>query len=148
MSKVLNVDTVIDKLGDVIKLDYDAIAAYKAAIDRLDSMAYKTKLREFLADHERHVSDLSEIVREEGGTPPDSGDYKQILTKGQVIIADLAGDRAILKAMKLNEDQTNSLYEKMVDQNFPDHIHTLLKKGLSDEQRHRAWIETTLEKDS
>lgn len=148
MSKVLNVDTVIDKLSDVIELDYDAIAAYKAAIDRLDNTAYKTKLREFLADHERHVSDLSEIVREEGGTPPDSGDYKQALTKGQVVIADLAGDRAILKAMKLNEDQTNSLYEKMVNQDFPDHIQTLLKKGLSDERRHRAWIETTLEKDS
>lgn len=148
MSKVLNVDTVIDKLGDVIELDYDAIAAYKAAIDRLDSAAYKTKLREFLADHERHVSDLSEVVRNEGGTPPDKGDYKQVLTKGQVIIADLAGDRAILKAMKLNEDQTNSLYEKMVNEDFPDHVHTLLKKGLADERRHRAWIETALESES
>lgn len=144
MSQMLNADSVIKKLTDVVELDYDAAAAYREAIDRLDNTAFKTKLQEFLRDHERHISDLSEVIRKEGGTPPDSGDFKKVLTKGKVQLADLAGDEAILKAMKTNEDQTNSKYESMVEENFPNHIRTLLKQGLEDERRHRAWIETTL----
>lgn len=144
MNQILNADSIIKKLTDVVELDYDAVAAYQEAIARLDDGAAKAKLQEFQRDHERHISDLSEVIRKEGGTPPDSGDFKKVLTKGKVQLADLAGDDAILKAMKTNEDQTTSKYESMVEEDFPSHIHTLLKRGLEDERRHRAWIETTL----
>jgi uncharacterized protein (TIGR02284 family) len=131
-------DSIIEKLTDVVELDYDAIAAYKAAIERLESADYKAKLKEFLSDHERHVRDLSEAIRGMGGNPPKGGDAMKILTKGQVVIAGLAGDKAILKAMKLNEDQTNSMYEDAVKDNYPEDIHALLQDGLADERRHRA----------
>jgi len=144
MNQMLNADSVIKKLTDVVELDYDAAAAYREAIERLDDTASKAKMQEFLRDHERHISDLSEVIRKEGGTPPDSGDFKKVLTKGKVQLADLAGDDAILKAMKTNEDQTTSKYESMVEEDFPNHIHTLLKQGLEDERRHKAWIEMTL----
>lgn len=145
MSEILNKDSIIKKLSDVVELDYDAVAAYQEAIQRLENTTFKSRLTEFVKDHERHISDLSEVIRQEGGTPPDSGDFKKILTKGKVQLADLAGDEAILKAMKTNEDQTNSKYESMVEEAFPDHIHTILTKGLEDERRHRAWIVTTIE---
>lgn len=145
MSDTLNKDSIIKKLSEVVELDYDAVAAYKEAIERLDETSFKNTLMDFMKDHERHISDLSEVIRQEGGTPPDSGDIKKVLTKGKVQLADLAGDKAILKAMKLNEDQTNSKYESMVEEDFPDHIHTLLKKGLEDERRHRTWLVTTID---
>ncbi len=144
MNQMLNSDSVIKKLTDVVELDYDAASAYREAIDRLDDTASKSKLQEFLRDHERHISDLSEVIRKEGGTPPDSGDFKKVLTKGKVQLADLAGDDAILKAMKTNEDQTISKYESMVEEEFPNHILTILEQGLKDERRHRTWMETTL----
>lgn len=140
MSNVLDSDTIVKNLDNLIELDYDAIAAYKEAVDRLESPAFKTRLKEFLGDHERHVEVLSELVRAEGGTPPKSGDFKKILTKGQVVLADLGDDKAILKAMKVNEEQTNSKYEKAVEEGFPNHIQSLLEQGLADERRHREWI--------
>jgi uncharacterized protein (TIGR02284 family) len=146
MKSVQKKDSIIEKLTDVVELDYDAIAAYKAAIERIDSADYKAKLKEFLADHERHVRDLSEAIRRIGGNPPKGGDAMKILTKGQVVIAGLAGDKAILKAMKMNEDQTNSMYEDAVKENYPEDIHALLQDGLADERRHRAWIENTVER--
>jgi uncharacterized protein (TIGR02284 family) len=146
MRKAQQKDSVIEKLTDVVELDYDAIAAYKAAIERLESADYKAKLKEFLADHERHVRDLGEAIRRVGGNPPKGGDAKKILTKGQVVIAGLAGDKAILKAMKMNEDQTNSMYEDAVKDDYPEDIHALLEDGLADERRHRAWIENTVER--
>lgn len=146
MNQTLNEDTIIKKLSDLVELDYDAVAAYKEAVDRIDDSSCKAKLKEFLKDHERHISDLSGVIRNEGGTPPDSGDIKKVLTKGKVQLADIAGDEAILKAMKTNEDETTSKYESMVDEGFPSHIHTILQQGLEDERRHKAWIKTTLDK--
>ncbi|MDQ2078513.1 DUF2383 domain-containing protein [Marinimicrobium sp. ABcell2] len=145
MSTATQSDVMIKSLNNVIQMDFDAIAAYRAAIERVETIEYKAKLLEFLVDHERHVAELSEVVRAEGGTPPDRGDFRQFLTKGQVVIANLGGDITILKAMRMNEDQTNKKYEHASIEDFPEHIHTLLLNGLADERRHRAWIRATLE---
>lgn len=144
MTTTLSTEDIAKNLSNLVELDFDAIAAYKAAIERLENPTYKAKLTEFLGDHERHIRELSDVVRTAGGTPPDSGDAKKILTKGKVVIADMGGDKAILKAMKSNEDQTNAKYEKAVDENYPLEAQTVLQGGLADERRHRAWIELTL----
>jgi uncharacterized protein (TIGR02284 family) len=145
MSTVTDSKEVVSKLNNLIELDYDAIAAYQSAIERLENQSYKTKLGEFLADHQRHITELSKAVREEGGEPQSDGDAKKVLTKGKVVLADLMGDEAILKAMKTNEDQTTSKYEKALTDGFPESIQPILQKGLADERRHKAWLETTIE---
>ncbi|MDO8862065.1 DUF2383 domain-containing protein [Haliea sp. E1-2-M8] len=146
MTTVMDSKQIISDLGDLIELDYDAIAAYQAAIERLDTAAYREKLTEFLGDHERHVKELGEAVRKEGGSPPTKGDAMKILTKGKVVLADLLGDAAILKAMRANEEVTNKKYETAVEKGYAEHIQALLRKGLADERRHKGWIETTVEK--
>lgn len=133
-------------LNNVIELDYDAIAAYEAAIERLENPQYKSKLEEFKHDHERHVEVLGKLVQAHGEKPSSSGDIKKILTKGQVVIGGLVGDSAILEAMKLNEDQTNKKYESEVAEDFPQDIHQALEQGLADERRHRDWITQTLDR--
>lgn len=145
MTTMLNEADVNEKLHDLIELDYDAIAAYRAAIERIEDTAFRSKLIEFQEDHERHVTEFSAVIQKQGGTPPDSGDFKQILTAGKVKIADTIGsDEAILKAMIANEEQTNSKYEEMLQENFPAPVHTLLEKGLADERRHRAWMKSAI----
>jgi uncharacterized protein (TIGR02284 family) len=137
---------IISELSDLIKLDYDAIAAYKSAIDRLDNADYRAKLTEFLGDHERHIKELGKAVRNEGGTPPTEGGLMKILTKGKVVIASLLGDEAILKAMKANEEVTNTKYEEAVETGYADSIQTILRQGLADERRHKDWISAAIEK--
>lgn len=144
MNTTLDSNTVIKDLNNLVELDYDAIAAYEAAIERLDSPDYKAKLTDFLGDHQRHIQELGTAIQREGGTPEESGDAKKVLTKGQVVIANLGGDDAILKAMKRNEDQTTDKYEKAVEKGYPEHIQSLLERGLADERRHKSWIESTL----
>lgn len=135
---------IVIHLNDLIELDYDAIAAYQAAIDRLENSTYQGKLAEFRSDHQRHITELGDLVRKEGGTPQEDGDAKKVLTKGKVVLANLAGDEAILKAMKTNEEQTNSKYENAVEAGYPEPVHSVLQRALSDEERHKAWIEATL----
>jgi len=90
-----------------------------------------------MGDHERHVEELGKAVREEGGTPPSDGDAMMILTKGKVVIAGLVGDKAILMAMRANEEVTNTKYEDAVATGYPAPIQAILRRGLSDERRHK-----------
>jgi uncharacterized protein (TIGR02284 family) len=133
---------VIELLTSLIELDYDAIEAYKAAIQRMDELSDRSQLASFLEDHQRHVTDLGEVVVELGGTPPAGGDMKQILTKGKVVLAGLAGDRVVLEAMKTNETDTNTAYERAANRaDLPSNARIIIEKNLDDERRHKAWIE-------
>lgn len=145
MEAVIDTKEVISDLGDLIHLEYDAIAAYRSAIERLDTADYKAKLTEFLGDHERHIEELGNAVRDEGATPPTEGDAKKILTKGKVVLADLAGDKAILTAMKANEAVAKTKYEDAVEKGYAEPIQAIVRGGLADERRHKDWIDTTLE---
>lgn len=136
---------VISKLRDLVALEFNAIETYEAAIERLEDLDYRAKITEFLGEHERHLMELCDAIIEEGGTPPDGGDYKQFLTKGPVVLAGIGGDKAILQAMLLNESLTNRLYENANDEIFPGYIQLKLKQALGDVRHHRVWIESAIE---
>ncbi len=138
---------IVEHLRALIHLDFDAIEAYEAAIERLDHVGYKEQLREFLADHRRHTRELGDSVITLGGTPPTQGDVKRYLTKGKVVLATIAGDRAILRAMRSNEQQTNEAYERALNELGAAtlEVRRVIERGLGDERRHRAWLEAQLE---
>jgi uncharacterized protein (TIGR02284 family) len=136
---------LVSLLDALLELDYDAIEAYRAAIARIDDSDDRTQLASFMADHERHTRDLRPLIVGLGKEPSKGADMKQWLTKGKVIIAGLAGDNAILMAMKTNEDDTNTAYERATarDDLTPD-VRVVIERNLGDERRHRAWIEARL----
>jgi uncharacterized protein (TIGR02284 family) len=138
--------TIEDLLYDLIELDYDAAAAYQTAIDRLDDPAFRTSLSEFKRDHLRHIDELGAILSGMGRTPPKQGDMKSLLTRGKVVIGRLTGgDKAILEAMRTNEADTNTAYERAVQ--FRDlslDCRDVVERGLEDERRHCEWILSTL----
>ncbi len=137
---------IADLLNALIELDLDAVEAYEAAIERLQDPADKVRLGEFKQDHQRHVSELQPIVSEFGEKPAAVPDFKRVLTKGKVVLGSLLGDRAILVAMKTNEDDTNTAYDRAVDRDdLPTHISGVLMRNRADERRHRAYIEKRLE---
>lgn len=131
-------------LEKLIRLDFDAVEAYEAAVARLDDAEAKRMLGEFRVDHLRHTQNLGEHLRQAGHTPPSEPDAKRILTQGKVIIGGLVGDKAILRAMMSNEDDTNSAYERAGHENLPQEIQRTVLGNLEDERRHRAWIEKKL----
>lgn len=137
---------LVDALNSLIELDFDAVEAYQAAIDRVSSARDKGELGTFMADHERHTRELAAHVVRLGGRPKEKGDLKAVLTKGKVVVAGLMGDKAVLTAMKDNEDDTNQAYENATARDDCDaELMALLHRNLSDERRHRSWIERRLE---
>jgi uncharacterized protein (TIGR02284 family) len=137
---------IVKILNELIELDYDAIEAYEATIARLESMPHKLRMKEFCMDHERHTAELAQAVAGLGGTPSKGPDVKRFLTKGKVVIADMVGgDHTILGAMRLNEEVTNKAYEAALKaEGLQPAIRTLLERNLSDERRHREWLNQTL----
>jgi uncharacterized protein (TIGR02284 family) len=135
----------LNLLGDLASLDYDAIAAYDSAISRIDSPQFKQQLQQFREDHQRHTVELGSIISQLGGAPPSGAGAKSMLTQGKVVLGSLIGDKAILVAMNSNEDDTNTAYERAVNHKAR-HASTeeVLRRGLADERRHRAWMEEVL----
>lgn len=135
----------LNMLGDLMSLEYDAVAAYDAAIRRIDDPVIRQQIEAFRGDHERHVNELDGLIREMGGAPSAGAGAKSMLTQGKVAIGAIFGDKAILGAMKTNEDDTNTAYERGIQYgDAPSGATELLRRGLADERRHRTWIEETI----
>lgn len=134
-----------EMLEHLIALDYDAAEAYQAAIDRLDGKDFQVRLAEFKADHERHIRELTPVVQQMGGTAPTGPDStKGLMAQGKVAMANIMGDKAILEAMKTNENDTNTAYERVLDRAPPEALE-IVTRGREDERRHCEWILATLE---
>lgn len=144
MVTMVGKESTFEKLiKDLIYLEHDAIAAYESTIERLDDKMLSAHVVKFHQDHLQHLSTLNEIAAEAGIEAPTKGDMKQILTTGKIALADLMGDAAILKAMKTNEDDTVTAYERA--SRHEDAIpasKAFFAKAHGDEERHRAWFET------
>jgi rubrerythrin len=135
-----------DALKELIELEYAATDAYEAAVERLENPTYKEKLNEFRADHERHIKEISALLKKNNHEVPQKGTVgKRLITIGKVILANMVGDNTILEAMKSNETDTNMAYERLNghQDKWPE-AKEFIKNGLQDERRHKAWLETTL----
>ncbi|MGQ3888588.1 ferritin-like domain-containing protein [Legionella sp. CNM-1927-20] len=134
-----------DALYELCELDYDAIEAYEAAINLLEKEGHIKKMEEFKEDHQRHVEEISNLLRKHQAKVPDGPSPKSFLTQGKVVLVNLMGDRAILQAMLTNEQDTNTAYERLnkYKDKWKDAV-TILKRGLSDEKKHKRWIQLTL----
>lgn len=136
----------LDALKDLLELDFDAIEAYNAAIERLENPIYKLKLNEFKEDHQRHTVNLTHLLNQHNEKAPTGPSSKQWLTKGKVVLANLMGDTAILKAMVSNEIDTNTAYERV---NYHEHLsadsRVMLKEGWEDEKRHKEWLQKEID---
>ncbi len=140
-------NAICEKLNDLIELDHDAVSAYAAAIDRLETEDFRKQLTTYKGDHERHTQNLGALVSKLGGTPKQKTDAMEILTKGKVVIAGLVGDKAILGAMKANEEVTNKTYAHVLKAvEGQREVEEVVAGNLEDEQRHKAWIDQALER--
>jgi hypothetical protein len=136
---------VTDYLRSLLELEYDALAAYDAAIARLQAPALKLRFQEFRADHQRHVHDIAAFLASRGIRAPHGPDAKALLTGGKVVVGNWMGDRGVVSAMLSNENDTNAAYERGLERSdLTAELGFLLGRNLDDEQRHRLWMSEQL----
>jgi rubrerythrin len=135
---------------ELLELEFDALEAYNYSIDHLEQPTYRTKLKEFRKDHERHIQELTALLKKHGEEAPTGPSMiKQWLAKGKAFMGNLIGDRAILIAMSSNEIDTNTAYERLLNHSkkWAD-SNDILTQGLADERRHKKEIDALLDQSS
>jgi uncharacterized protein (TIGR02284 family) len=139
----LDTAELIEALNDLIQLDFDAVKAYEQAIERIDERPVRSDLELFKVDHERHIADLSQVVRDLGGVPEAAGrDLKGVLLEGLTALRSVTGTVGALKAMRMNEKLTNKSYAKASELDLPAIARMVVDRNLADERRHLAAIQT------
>ena len=133
--------TLPSLLTNLLLLEHDAIAAYEQTINRLEDPALKQQVAAFKSDHDRHVQELTRLADAVQASAPTEGDAKQLLTTGKVALASIMGDGATLRAMKSNEEDTVTAYERAcAHADAPPEARRVFEAALQDEKRHRAWM--------
>jgi rubrerythrin len=133
--------TLPELVENLLLLEHDAIAAYEQTIARLENPSYKQKIAEFKGDHDRHVQELTRLATTVGAKAYREGDAKQMLTTGKVALASIMGDSATLAAMRSNEEDTVTAYERA--SGHPEatpEARALFERAHADELRHRDWM--------
>jgi rubrerythrin len=137
---------LVAQLNDLLQLDHDAVQAYELAIESLDNASYRETLREFLGDHQRHITELTQLIEGQGGKPIrmahiPTGAFKLAVQA----VGALGGDRAVLRAFRANERQVRDKYRRVAREVHTADITSVLARAAEDEQRHYAWVLRTLE---
>lgn len=134
-------------LNDLLQLDHDAVGAYTLAMEQIEREDYRQDLIRFRGDHQRHIADLTRLVRAHGGTPLEmphmpSGAFKlAVQAAGSV-----GGDRALLLAFKSNEGQVRDKYLRAAEGSHPTDVAEVLNRGAADEEKHYLWVSETLDR--
>ena len=139
---------IVKRLSDLAQLDIDAFHAYGQALGSIDDMGIKTNMERYQGDHERHYVELSQLIRQHGGTPPEfSRDFKGYLIQGMTSLRSAMGMEGALKAMKTNEELTNRQYSQASrDNRFPMELRPILDRFHGEEKTHLSFIEQTLKR--
>ncbi len=132
---------VCDHLNKLIQLDFDAAGTYREALLHVDDPDVRSDLHSFLGDHERHVIELSRIVRDLGHTPIEAHrDFKGVILEGMTRLRS-RGTLGALRAMRMNEKLTNRSYDNASEVYMPPIGQVIVIENLEDERRHLAAIE-------
>ncbi len=137
---------LLAELNDLLQLDHDAVQAYAVAIESLTGEQLRTTVGLFRGDHERHITDLTQVIRMLGGTPSElphipTGFFKLALQKA----AAAGSDRELLLAFKANEGQVRDKYRRAAAAVQPGDVSTVIRRNAADEERHYAWVTQALE---
>jgi hypothetical protein len=139
---------ILAELNDLLKLDHDAVEAYTLAIGALSNVGRRETVVRFRADHDRHIAELTHVIRRHGGTPAErphagSGPFK-LAMQG---LGALGGDRAVVLAFRTNEGQVCEKYARAATHaaEWPEDVRDVVTAAADDETRHYEWAESQLE---
>jgi uncharacterized protein (TIGR02284 family) len=136
----------IKTLSDLCQLDIDAVHAYDQAIERIDHSEIRSNLEAFKADHERHINELSQAIRDLGAEPPErKRDVMGFILEGFTALRGITGTEGALKAMRSNEKLTNRNYENALHEDLPPGVREMVRRNREDERRHLTYIEQCLD---
>lgn len=141
-------ESFVEAIKELIELNYDAIEAYEAAINNIETIDYQKQFEKFKKDHTDHIAELASFLKRCGEKSPTGPDNtKSLLIKGKVKIAAIFDDDKILTAMLSNEEDMVKAYERVnarSGESEDKEIAEVLARGVEVEKGHKQWLEDNL----
>lgn len=136
-------ETLAGMLLAMAQMDSEAAFAYEVAAEFVDLPEVSARLRDFAADHRRHVADIGKAMTDIGcepatAAPPPEASVFALLTTSLGMV----GPRAVLLALIGSEEFTNSIYDTALDLIVDPELRKLIQRNYDDEQRHITWLST------
>jgi rubrerythrin len=134
--------TIESIINDLIQLDVDACYSYSEAIKEVEEKDIQQQLINFQKDHERHIEELSTLLKDMGGEPiKPTRDFKGFIIEGMTALQSLTGTKGALKAMLTNEKITNKKYADALEyKGFNQEVRKLIQENFNDERRHLEYV--------
>jgi competence ComEA-like helix-hairpin-helix protein len=137
----LDPEALIDALTTLAELDSEAVAAYQVGARSAEDTQLRDQLKAFGRDHQRHVSDLNELLERAGSDAVEDTEPEEGLLAHLADTAATLGDRGVLMAMIGNEQLTSRAYAAALELAGDSEVRTILEGGVADERRHLRWLE-------
>ncbi|HAR63125.1 MAG: ferritin [Candidatus Margulisiibacteriota bacterium] len=139
--------TLISILNSLIQLDFDADEGYHQAMKQTKDKVIHGQLGTFCADHERHIANLTVLVRSYGGIPVEPvQDINGIFIEGYTRLRRSTGTEGLLQAVESNEKITNREYKAAADMDLPLNVKSVIEINFADEKRHLGYLNSALAK--
>lgn len=132
----------IEQLDRLIQLEYDTMAAYRAAMDRVHDTASRGELELFFDDHDETARALKSCVARYGADAH-RGDLERAWKKGSRVIDRAHGDVAVLGALADLEGEVHRAYERAqanLRQVADAPLASVITAALAEEEQHRQWL--------
>jgi len=127
-------------LHELIALDFDALESYDAILKLVENSRTREALTCFREDHWKHIASLSRLSEENAESFP-STHPPRALVEGEVAMATLPGERALLLALGRAEDLVDAAYDRAArHEAMMPHVHAVVRLLQCDQHRRRAWI--------
>ncbi len=129
-------------LRELAQLDYDAVRAYRQAVEQVDLADIRDQLALFENDHSQHIQNLSQIIILLGGNAPEmKPDIDGVLLEGLTAMRSVTGTRGALGVMESSEKLTNKRYFEATQLHLPADIKAQIALNFRDEQRHLQYVQ-------
>jgi demethoxyubiquinone hydroxylase (CLK1/Coq7/Cat5 family) len=138
--------TIINELGALMDLDFDAARAFAAAARKTGDGRIRDAFLKFRDDHARHIDALAKAITDQGGTPasyPD--DLPGTLVSGMAPPRVITSAATAYRAIYANETLAGTRYAAALDLDLPAELRSLLAAFYDDELEHRAFINAILQ---
>jgi hypothetical protein len=131
----------IDHLGRLLHMEVHLVSGFDSAMERVGSEDVRDRLEAVRGDHEQHVLDVTELLREMGEpSPSPSPEVDGLFAPATSALKNESSEEDVLQAVRMMEQVLARSYDEARNWSVGMQVHELLERNGADEQRDLTMI--------
>lgn len=136
----------IDTLNELLKGEHMAIHSYDKTKEIQQDNQVAEMLAQFEHDHQRHAEQLTQRIKDLGGTPEAGTGFSGVMANMTSVINSMRGPEHLLRQIYDGEDKGVHAYEDRLDEMDPLSQNTV-RQIMQEDHDHLKWFKSRMEKE-